>query len=359
MWIRNEIIKEDLEQTISLKYIPWEKLKGKTILVTGATGLIGQNIINILLFLNIRYTLNIRILALVRNKEKAKMKFAEQLRGTKALGFIEGIVENLPEIDEEIHYIIHGASPTASAYFVEKPVETIQTMVVGTINVLELARRKDIKGVVYLSSMEVYGLSELEKMLTEKDLGYLDPLVIRNCYPESKRQCEALCAAYASEYAIPAMGVRLAQTFGPGVGKNDARVFAEFARNAMKGEDIVLLTDGSSKRCYLYTADAVSAILTVLLKGNAGVSYNVGNPETYCSIYEMAVMVAEKVAKKKINIRRLNRKEENYKYLSPHFYYLAIDKISNLGWHPTKNLEEMFNRMIESEYFEEKCTYNY
>lgn len=352
MWIRDEIIKEDLEQTISLRYIPWEELAGKTVLVTGATGIIGQNIINTLLYMNLRRSLNIRILALVRNKENAKIKFDEQLKASEELSFIEGIVENLPEIDEEIHYIIHGASPTASAYFVEKPVETIQTVVIGTINVLELARRKNIKGFVYLSSMEVYGSMEMEKMLTEKDLGYLDPLVIRNCYPESKRQCEALCAAYASEYAIPAMSIRLAQTFGPGVDKNDCRVFAEFARNAMEGEDLVLLTDGSSKHCYLYTADAVSAILTVLLKGNAGVSYNVGNPETYCSIYEMAVMVADKVAKKRINVKISNCKEIIIKYPSPHFYYLAIDKISNLGWYPTKKLEEMFHRMIASEYFE-------
>ena len=117
--------------------------------------------------------------------------------------------------------------------------------------------------------MEVYGSPKNEDLLSEEDLGYLNPLNVRNCYPESKRMSESLVASYAREYGIRSMSIRLAQTFGPGVEYGDKRVFAEFARCAMEKKDIVLLTDGKSKRCYLYTMDAVSAILTVLLKGEA------------------------------------------------------------------------------------------
>lgn len=239
------------------------------------------------------------------------------------------------------------ASPTASLYFIEHPVETIKTAVNGTMNMLELAVDKSVKGFVYLSSMEIYGAPKTEDVLTENDLGYMNPLNVRNCYPESKRLCEALCASYAQEYNLPVMSVRLAQTFGLGVDKDDKRVFAEFARCAMKGEDIVLLTDGKSKRCYLYTMDAVSAILTVLLKGEAGQAYNAGNPETYCSIREMAEMIADRIARKSIDVKMSENNEKCKKFSPPHFYNLDVSKLKTFGWKQTRDFEEMYSRMMK------------
>lgn len=270
------------------------------------------------------------------------------MKKSNKLKLIEGAVEALPEVNEKIHYIIHGASPTASTYFIENPVETIKTAVIGTMNMLELAKENKVKGFLYLSSMEVYGSPKTEEILSEKDVGYMDPLVIRNCYPESKRLCEAMCAAYASEYGVPAMSIRLAQTFGPGVDKNDKRVFAEFARTVMDHKDIVLLTDGSSKRCYLYTMDAASAILTVLLHGMPGETYNAGNPDTYCSVYEMAVMVADKLSGHKIKVILAGDEEQRKKFPPPHFYNMGTEKISRLGWKPVKGLTEMYESMIEN-----------
>lgn len=347
MWIENDIFKEDLNQLMSCDYIPWNKLCNKTVLVTGATGLIGYNLVCGLAYANLSKNLNVQIYCLVRNSEKAKEKF-QKILSYDFLHFVEGSVEQLPIIENQIDYIIHGASPTASKYFVEKPVETIKTAVCGTMNMLELAKNKKVEGFVYLSSMEVYGAPKTEDKLTEKDLGYMDPLSIRNCYPESKRLCEALCAAYASENNIPAMSVRLAQTFGVGVDRNDERVFAEFARCAIEKKDIVLLTDGSSKRCYLYTMDAVSAILTVLLKGEAGQAYNAANPETYCSVKEMAEMVAKEIGNGEIKVI-ISKNEENCKKFSPpHFYNLDIDKCKQIGWMPCRRLQDLYRRMIES-----------
>lgn len=347
MWIDNKIFREDLDKLIACEYIPWVKLQNKTVLVTGATGVIGYNLVSGLVYANIKKSLNMHIFALVRDIEKAKEKYAEQLRSSNSISFISGEVEHLPSMQEKIDYIIHGASPTASVFFIENPVETIKTSVVGTMNMLELAEHSKVQGLVYLSSMEVYGAPKTEDILYEEDLGYLDHLNIRNCYPEAKRQCEALCAAYVSEYSVPAMSVRLAQTFGPGVNKDDSRVFAEFARCAMDGKDIILLTDGGSKRCYLYTMDAVSAILTVLLKGEAGQAYNAANSETYCSVKEMAAMVAKTIGEDKIKVRVSKDKEKSKKFSSPHFYNLSVARIMELGWRPSRNLLEMYQRMIE------------
>lgn len=346
MWLENKVFKEDLEQLIRCEYIPWERLQDKTVLVTGATGLIGYNLVCGLIYANIVKKLNIHIVALVRNFQKAQDRYEEVLKDTTSLSFVAGTVEDIANISAEVDYIVHGAGPTASAYFINYPVDTIKTAVIGTMNMLELAKNKKVQGFVYLSSMEIYGAPKTEDVLSEEDLGYMNPLLVRNCYPESKRQCEALCAAYAQQYDLRTMSIRLAQTFGPGVTKDDARVFAEFARCAMEKRDIILLTDGSSKRCYLYTMDAVSAILTVLLKGEAGCAYNAGDPRTYCSVKEMAEMVAREIAYGRINTEYAEDEEKCKKFSPPHFYNLGVDKLKKLGWKSSKAFLEMYKRMM-------------
>lgn len=346
MWTENKVFLEDLESITQASYIPWEKLQGKTVLVTGGTGLIGSTLINSLLYANQEKSLNLQVLALIRNREKAENMFSKQLQENLPLHFIMGTVENLPNIDQPVDYIIHGASPTASAFFVEHPVETIETNVKGTSRLLQLAKEKKSAGFVYLSSMEVYGAPLSDQVIDETQGTTLDTMVVRSCYPEAKRICESLCASYAQEYGVPAFSVRLAQTFGPGVLKEDARVFAEFARCAVQHHDIVLQTQGTSKRCYLYTADSATAILTVLLSGKGGEAYNAANPETYCSIVEMAQMVAMKLAKGDIKIKFNIDNNNEKKFSPPHHLNLGITKINNLGWESTRSLLDMYRRMI-------------
>ena len=167
---------------------------------------------------------------------------------------------------------------------------------------MELAKKNQVEGVLYLSSVEVYGAPLTDELIPETQGCTLDSMTVRSCYPVAKRLCENLCASYASEYGVLGKVIRLAQTFGPGVGMNDGRVFAEFARDAMHKSDIELQTAGTSKRMYLYTADAVTAILTVLLSGKTGEAYNAANPKTYCSIVEMAQMVAHGIAHDSIKV---------------------------------------------------------
>ena len=223
------------------------------------------------------------------------------------------------------------------------------TAVEGTVNMLEFARANNVRGFVYLSSMEVYGTPSTDEKIDEKHSTNLDAMAVRTCYPESKRMCESLCASYSSEYGVPAMVVRLTQTFGPGVEYNDGRVFAEFARCAIEGRNIVLNTKGETKRNYLYTEDAADAIFTVLAKGKPGEAYNAANEDTYCSIYEMACLVAKECAGGKIEVEIRERADAAKLGYAPTLHMnLDTSKLRSLGWQPQVGLADMYRQMIES-----------
>lgn len=343
MWVKNEVYKNSLNSILDDQNIEWEKFKNRTILITGATGLIGVNLVNALLYVNEILNINCRILALVRNTEKAKEKFSTQK--TDNLVFINGDILEKISCDEKIDYIIHAASQTASRKFVEEPINTIDVALRGTKNVLELAKKNNILSMVFLSTMEVYGRPQNDEKISETHSTDLDTTEIRNCYPISKRMCENLCVCYGVNAKI----ARLTQTFGPGVSYDDERVFAQFARCAIKKEDIVLHTKGETKRSYLYTADAVRAIFTILLKGASGQAYNVANEETYCSIYEMAQLVANECTGGKIKVRcELEENIEKLGYAPTLCMNLSVDKLKKLGWKPEYDLVSMYNNMINA-----------
>lgn len=321
-----------------------ENLKHKTILITGATGLIGRSLINYI-FKNISEREMPTIIALVRNEEKAAAIFSHIPK--ENIKFVIGDVTGQLEIEDGIDYIIHAASQTASKAFVNQPVETIQTALNGTVNMLELAREKQVESFVYLSSMEVYGSPDTDEKISEDHGTNLNTMAVRSSYPEGKRMCEAICTAYCSEYGVPAKIVRLTQTFGPGVGYNDGRVFAEFARCAIEKRNIILHTKGETTRCYLYTEDAAAAIFTVLLKGKNGEAYNAANEETYCTILEMAQMVAKECADGKIEVEIQIEDESKYGYAPVLKMNLDAQKLKRLGWSAKYDLKDMFTRMIE------------
>lgn len=322
----------DLNVLKSTSFIDWKSFNGKTVYITGATGLIGSSIVDALISCS-----EAKVVVQVRNEGKARKLFGEN---------VEYVVCDLSEESPYIgtvNYIIHCANPTSSKFFIENPVETIKTAVNGTINILEFAKEKAVDGFVFLSTMEVYGTPKKGHKVKEKEGGSFDSAVVRNCYPLSKQTCESLCAGYASEYGVNAKVLRLTQTFGPGVSYNDERVFAEFARCAIEKRNIVLKTKGETERDYLYTADAVSAIFTVLLNGKAGDIYTAANEETYCSIYEMAKLVADMNG---IEVVVEEQDISKFGYANTLHVDLDTSKLRDLGWRPVVDLKDAYKFLI-------------
>lgn len=345
MWTETPVFREDLERLAICSYIPWDRLEGKAVLITGATGLIGYTLTSALLYREQQSDTGMEVIILVRDIQRAKRKFRKQLDENCKLTFIEGAVEDDIHFDGPVDYIIHGASPTASAFFVQHPVETIETIVGGTRSILELAKRKQVSGLIYLSSMEVFGRVLSNDVLSEDDIGYIDLFSPRSSYPEAKRLAETMCCAYASQYQVPVSIARLVQTIGPGVERDDQRVFAYMARCALDKTDIRLATSGNKKNMYLYTADAVGAILLLLLDGERGTAYNVGDPETYCSIKEMGEMVARGPGGGDISVIT-NTGGPSGLYPPEGSLDLSIEKLLSLGWRPSRDLQQMFLRLM-------------
>lgn len=321
------------------------KFEGATVLITGATGLIGRTLIKKIFDWNAQAAQPINAVAVVRSEQKAQAVLGAYI--AKGLRVMTADVRSIEPRNVGADYIIHAASQTSSKAFIETPVETVMTAVGGTVNMLELARANEVKGFVYLSSMEVYGTPSTDEKIDEKHATDLDPMSVRTCYPESKRMCESLCASYCSEYGVPTTVVRLTQTFGPGVEYSDGRVFAEFARCAVEGRVIVLNTKGETKRSYLYTEDAADAIFTVLANGTPGQAYNAANEATYCSIYEMACLVAKECAGGRIGVEIRERADAAKLGYAPTLHMnLDTSKLRSLGWEPEVGLADMYRNMI-------------
>lgn len=326
--------------------IPFSELEHKTVLITGATGLIGQMLVQTLCYLGRTMNMDITVIAAVRNQEKAERLFRDLTDSGQVILLVNDILQPI-STDLPVDYILHTASQTSSKGFIHSPVETIHTAFIGTDNLLKLAAEKKIRKFVYLSTMEVYGTPETSEKITEDYVGNLNTMSVRSCYPVSKRMCENLCCSYSAEYGVPINVIRLTQTFGSGVTYDDGRVFAEFARCAVENRDIILHTSGKTERNYLYTADAVRAILTVMLKASCGEVYNAANEETYCSIREMAELVADKIADGKIKVRmETSEPAEQFGYAPVLHMNLDTSRLKALGWKPAVDLEEAYRRMI-------------
>lgn len=340
--IINNIIDEDVEQIIHENY-GLEKLYGKSIMVTGASGMIGSYLVYTLMKLNEDYGANIKIIPLVRNLNKLNKQIIDK-------NYVFPIVQDVTDKIEyagEIDYIIHAASPASPKIMKEKPVETNFANTIGTANTLILAKNKNVDGFLFISSREVYGQPiGNQKYFKEDSFGFVDQLVPRNAYAEGKKVAENMCVGFNKEYGVNTKIVRLAHTYGPGMSIYDGRVQADFLKNLVKGEDILLKSDGSSIRTYTYISDAISAMFKIILNSKDMV-YNVSDERNEVSIKHLAEIVSNISEKKLKLIFDIN--DENDNGCAPFKYgLLASDKIRNeLGWKPKYSVKEGFERTYE------------
>lgn len=348
----NKILKEDLDYLCN-SFKEYEEFRDKTFLVTGATGLVGSVFTKALVSLNDKYALGIKLIVVVRDEARAKAVFEDLGQGNEIITYLvadmnatdlcEKIIEQYPG---NIDYIMHGASITASKQMVDNPVDTINIAYNGTQSMLRLAMDKKSK-VVYLSSMEMYGSCEMERV-DETELGYIDLSNVRSSYPEGKRICECLCNSYASQYDVDVCSARLAQTFGPGIPKTDNRVFVQFASSAINKQNIVLHTKGLAEKNYCYIRDVVWALFVLLLRGKKGEAYNVVNEESHTTVIDMAKMVCKEFAADEITVEfDIPESLAVYGYPADVKLFLTSKKLEALGWEPTVTLKDSYGRLIE------------
>ena len=255
----NPIICEDVKSIIN-EPVCWEKLKGKTILLTGASGMLGSYIMAVLVFLNRDHDFGMQLYGLMRHPEKLDREVREQIC------VIQQSVTEPIRTDVRFDYILHTASPASPLIMRHDPVGTIAANTLGAWYTLKLAQESGAEGYLFISSREIYGQPyENQELFTEDTYGFVDPLNPRSCYPEGKKAAETMCASYRAQYGLNTKIARLAHTFGPGMTIDDGRVQADFLRDVVNHRNIVLNSEGLAVRTYTYVRDAVSALFYILL----------------------------------------------------------------------------------------------
>lgn len=336
----NSVLKEDIEDVALCELIDWKKLENKTVLITGGTGLIGSILVKAIMMRNERFDANINMILFVIDEKMSKEQF-----GTEHIEYIEGDIAEYSIKDLKIDYIIHAASPTQSRFFIQNPVETLDISVIGTKKVLEQAKKSNVKSMVYLSSMEMYGVLDSENV-TEDLLGYIDTLNVRSSYSEGKRMCELYNYSYYSEYGVPTKIARLAQTFGAGVSENETRVYKTFVDSILDKKDIILKTTGTTNINYSYTTDTVIGILYILLNGKNGEAYNLVGEKTNMTIAQSAKWLAEEYGENKVTVK-CEISDEKKQFAPDNKLILSNEKIKELGWKPKYNLKQGYDRLIK------------
>lgn len=341
----NKILEEDIKEIATSKLIDWAKFENQNILITGATGLICSLITRAFVYRNNYFNQNTKMFLLVRNAQNAKELFGE----SSCIEVIETDIEQLDKMDlgEKIDYIIHGASPTKSKFFVNNPVETINTAVIGTKNTLEVAVKNSVKSMIYLSSMEMYGTFYEDINVDENKLGYINPLDVRSSYSEGKRMCELYSYSYFKEYNVPVKMARIAQTFGPGISKNETRVYKYFLDCILNRQDIILKSTGSTIINFSYTVDTVLGILYILLNGENGEAYNIVSDKTNMTILDSAKWLVETFCNNEIQVKCEANLQKSEGLAPDNKMILDNSKLKAIGWKSFYNLKEGYKRLME------------
>lgn len=337
----NKLYQEDIQKCAELP-IEWEKFRNKSVLITGASGLIGSFLIDVLMYKN----LNCKVYAIGRNVEKAKIRFAPYW-GTENFEFVAadinlGITVDVPKIG----YLIHGASNTHPIAYAEDPIGTVTTNVIGTYNLLEFAAEKQVERVAFLSSVEVYGENrgDCEKF-KEDYCGYIDCNTMRAGYPESKRAGESLCQAYIKQKNLDIVIPRLPRTYGPTMQMTDSKAIAQFIKKGVAKEDVVLKSAGTQLYSYCHVLDSVSGILWCLTKGACGEAYNIADEDSDIMMKDLAKIIADYVGTKVVF--DIPDATESAGYSKATKALLDNSKLKALGWNAAYTMKDGLESTIE------------
>lgn len=337
----NKVLLEDLEMIIN-DDISWEKLKGRTVLITGASGMVGSYMLYTLLQLNDKYDYQIKVISMVRNANK----LSQEIRDRSDVEVMVHDVTAPISIEEKVDYIIHAASPASPLIMQKQPVEVIAANTIGTFNTLNLAKEKEAEGYMFISSREIYGQPEEgQEFFYENTYGFVDQLNPRSCYSEGKKAAETMCVCFHEEYGLNTKIARLAHTYGPGMSIYDGRVQADFLNNVYHNQDIVLKSEGVAVRTYTYIADAVAGLFRILLNSD-DIVYNIGNEDGKVSIRELAEIMVSIYPERNLKLV-FDIPEGGTKGTAP--YTLGIlnsGKLRELGWVPRYSVKEGFERTL-------------
>lgn len=330
-----------------IETIPNEnQLFGKTILITGATGMVCSSVIDVIAWMNHHRGAGINLMLAGRNKEKIVSRFRDVLSQDE-YQFIEYDATKKQSLNLKVDLIVHGASNANPAIYAREPVETLIGNIIGINTVLDVAKNNPSSRLLYISSSEVYGnrTDGSNKPYREDDYGFVDILNPRACYPNGKRTAETLCASYGQEYGVNFVTVRLGHIYGPSITKVDTRASASFTRDVAEGHNIVMKSAGDQLRSYCYTLDCASAILTVLINGESGNAYNISNKESIVSIRDMAEALARAGRVRVVFENPSDIEKKSYNLMSNSG--LDAEKLENLGWKAKFGLKDGVERTIK------------
>lgn len=340
------IEREDFEY-IYTSNIDYNYLDGKTLLIVGGTSFLFSYFVKSLLYYNIKKARKpVNIVVIVRNMRKAALVYAEYLNN-RFLTIIQHDVINSITLDIKIDIIIHAASQASPKYYGIDPVGTLNANVIGTYNLLEFAKKNKISDFLFISSGDVYGVVE-KKYVAETDFGHIDCCNLRSCYSEGKRAAETMCISYSYQYGVNTKIIRLFHTYGPDISFDDGRVFADFAKNIINAENIVLKSEGTAIRSFCYVADMLDGLLRVLFYGKCGNAYNISNPNETYSIKELAVKLVDFFAEKKIKVI-MDIRNPSKEYIESFNAGRIADilKITALGFVPKITILEGFKKIVD------------
>lgn len=337
--VRNPLYLEDLEYAAQYA----EKLDNSFVLITGASGLVGSFLVDVLAFRNERYNANIRIFAMSRRMEKLLERFS-WCSDEHNVGFIAQDICQPLDDDFVYDYIIHAASNADPRTYALYPAETIRTNVLGTENVLRFAKEHDRTRVLFTSTMEVYGSIPEADSFSEEQYGLVDFNQVRSGYPESKRTAELLCRSYWREYGVDCVIARLGYIYGPSMTSEDNKVIAQFINKALEGENIVLKSKGDQLRSYCYIADTAAGIFRILSQGKSGEAYNVANRDSVTTIAQMAQLAAEHTGSRVVF--ELPDELEAVGSSRPQNAVLDDSALRGLGWAGRYTMAQGFERTV-------------